>query len=125
MQKFVLGNHHPVPSSASMFSDSLVAENGSTAMIDNFAILNGNIIATGIKIVPFLACMVVVQKAVLPLIKRILNSTSSKTPILPLNYTQGPDNTMEIVTCSGCTCHSEDPLDHMDYGGCMYSGLEF
>ena len=94
----------------------------------------------GLNVIPFVACMYMLNDIVVPIFRNIVsyinicisNSSDSFESLVDLSP---QDTTTRIInkkttpiivnTCIGCLKKSKNITEHMDYGGCMYDGIEF
>ena len=94
---------------------------------------------TGFNVIPFIACMYMLNGIVIPIFRNIANYvniciSSSSDSIESLVDRSRDELTNRVVTkktnhiavntCIGCLKKSKNISEHMDYGGCMYDGIE-
>ena len=126
-----------------MFS-SAIAENANIRVIDQANI--HNIGHNRSRIIPIIICFYMVRESIIPFINDMLSYTKkifikkSFGSLPSISSYDSNESIHQIVTmnndfintkrhlpetCRGCMCNSKNINDHMDYGGCMYTGLEF
>ena len=122
-----------------MFYPAIV-DNANVRIIDqvNYHNIDGN----RNNIIPIMVCFYMFREAILPFINDVISYTKrvftkKSFGSLPSLSSYDSNETIQIITrndfinvkipetCNGCMCNSKDVNDHMDYGGCMYMGIEF
>ena len=93
----------------------------------------------GLNTIPFVACMYMLNGIVVPIFRNIVsyinicisNSSDSIDSLVDLSLQETTNRIISkkppsvVNTCIGCLKKSKNITEHMDYGGCMYDGIEF